>query len=455
MRAGAEELTPRLAYELAERRKWRVGQAHRARIAGLRRALSERGIDGARPPRWLPMELKATWAEAARDFAAAAGNDPAEAYRDIVMRYGVKRIDPAAPGFERDLRRFHRNYVTNFPLPEEQESRQGFRELWRQSPREGGYQEVGCSVICPLTGRYLMGVNFTIQPRSGSVHFIYGFVNPVARGIGGFSACLIALMREIACAEIAAWLALHDDERPPFHAADGPLILFEKNIIEQMTLTDILKDTAGIDIDHPPRRRSRLVSSAISQSIRDLIWDRRGGRVVDYSYVQSSLDGVVRVPDDDRDDVIAFILRAPLDEARRRRAASVLEECLDGRLEGGTRLALCAFAPTGTRALPAAQIRLSNHVFQGISVVKDPDHLDEDIYFQAQMASLSMNSRDGGVALKPIVPGGPNVGNFDEAEHMTKRLLATITWAELRAGRQRTYAEWLRLKASAMPDATA
>jgi hypothetical protein len=454
VRARAEELTPLLAYELSERRKWRVGQAHRGRIAGLRRALSQRGLEGARPPPWLPRELRANWTEAARDFAATAGGDPDEAYRNIVMRYGVKRIDPAAPGFERDLRQFHRNYVTNFPLPEEQESRQGFRELWRQSPREGGYQEVGCSVVCPLTGRYLMGVNFTIQPRSDSVHFIYGFVNPAARGIGGFSACLIALMRQIARAEIAAWLARHNDERPPFHAADGPLILFEKNIIEQMSLTGILKDTAGIDIDHPPRRRSRLVSSAISQSIRDLIWDRRGGRVVDYSYVQSSLDGVVRVPDGNRDDVIALILRAPLDEPRRRRAAAVLEQCLNGRLEGGTRLALCAFAPPGTQSVPAAQIQLSNHVFQGISVVKDPKHLDEDIYFQAQMASLSLNSRDGGVALKPIAPGGPNVGSFNEAEQMTKRLLATVTWAELRAARQRCYAEWLRLKAPAMPDAT-
>ena len=139
-----------------------------------------------------------------------------------------------------------------------------------------------------------MGLNFTVQPRSDSVHFIYGFVNPLARGIGGFSACLIALMRQIARAEIFAWLARHHDERPPFHNPDGPLILFEKNIIERMTLTDILKDSAGIDIDHPPRRRSRLVSSAISQSVRDLIWDRRGGRIVDYNYVQSSLDGVVR-----------------------------------------------------------------------------------------------------------------------------------------------------------------
>ena len=120
------------------------------------------------------------------------------------------------------------------------------------------------------------------------------------------------------------------------------------------------------------------------------------------------------------------------------------------RPSGGRRPTGAAFAPAGTHAVPAEQIRLSNEVFQGISVVKDPAHLHEDIYFQAQMASLSLNNRDGTVALKPIAPSGANARDFDEAERMTKRLLACVTWAELRAGRDRTHAEWLRHKARAM-----
>ena len=60
------------------------------------------------------------------------------------------------------------------------------------------------------------------------------------------------------------------------------------------------------------------------------------------------------------------------------------------RVEPGWR---SARSPPGTDTIPAAQIRLSNHVFQGISVVKDPDHVAEDIYFQAQMVSLSRSSR--------------------------------------------------------------
>jgi hypothetical protein len=448
VRPAREDLTPLWAYERAERQKRLVGQLFRAKIVRLHHALSEQGT--VRIPRWLPPDLKANWIAAARDFVSGA--EPIAAYRDVVMRHGVKRIDPASRGFERELRQFHRNYVTNFPLPAEQESRQGFRDLWRASPREGGYQEVGCSVICPLTGRYLMGVNFTIQPRSDSVHFIYGFVNPIARGIGGFSAQIIDLMRDIARAEIETYLAWHNAARPAFRAGDGPLILFEKNILDEMTLTDILRDTAHIDIDHPPGRGSRLVASAISQSLRDFIWDRRGGRVVDYAYIQSSLDGVIRVPREVRDDVIAMLIRAPLDDTRRRRAAELLETCLGGRLAGGTQLALCAFASAGTHAVPVEQIRLSNEIFQGISVVKDPAHLHEDIYFLAQMASLSLNSRDGTVALKPIAPSGANARDFDEAERMTKRLLACVTWAELRAGRDRTHAEWLRHKARAMAE---
>jgi hypothetical protein len=437
-------LPPLAAYERAERQKHSVGQAFRGKIIRLRQMLSERGIAASRIPPWLPQPLRAGWRDAARAFLA--GDDPLAAYRTMVMRHGLVHVDPAARSFERDLRQFHREYVKNFPLPAEQETRQGFRELWRASPRDGGYQEVGRSVVCPLTGRYLMGVNFTIQPRSDSVHFIYGFVNPVARGIGGFSALLLEMMRSTARAEITAWLASHPDQQPSFRSPDGPLILFEKNIITAMTLTDILRDTAHIDIDHPPTRRSLLVASAISQSMRDFIWDRRGGRIVDYHYLQPSLDGVVRVPDAARPDVIAYIFGEAPDQVRRRSAAAVLARCLNGRIEGATQLALCVFAADGARAVPAAQVRLSNKIFQGISVVKDPVHLGEDIYFQAQMTSLERHTQDGMVGLKPILPGDGSARDFREAEQMTKALLATLTWELLREGRDRTYADWLRAR---------
>jgi hypothetical protein len=448
---GREELSPLEAYELAERQKHRLGEAFRGKVFRLHRALA---ADGP-PPGNLPGELWRGWREACRTFAAAPAGDQATiagAYRDVVMRYGLKRIDPASRSFGRDLREFHCNYVASFPLPEEQESRQGFRDLWKAPLGTGGYEEVGYSVLCPLTGRYIMGLNFTIQPQSDSVHFVYGFVNPIARLIGGFSARLIGLMRDVARRRIASHLERHPADRPPYHSGGDPLILFEKNVLNEMTLTEILRDTARTDIDRPPRRGARLIASAVSQSFRDLVWDRRGGRVIDYNYMQSSLDGVVRVPEAARSIVIAHLNRAPLSTTKRQQAARVLAECLGRRAPGCVTLNLCAFADPGTQSLPAAQVRRSNEIFQGVSVVKDPEHVAEDIYFQAQMASLSARALDGTIALRPIPATGSGGRDFHEAERTTRRLLASVTWAELREGRDRTYGEWVQQKAHVLAE---
>ena len=81
-----------------------------------------------------------------------------------------------------------------------------------------------------------------------------------------------------------------------------------------------------------------------------------------------------------------------------RRAKKELARAVGDRQPGCTTLDLCAFAQPGRNAVPIAQIRKSNEIFQGISVVKDPDHLREDIYYQAQMASLAEKSVGGRVA---------------------------------------------------------
>jgi hypothetical protein len=452
------QLSPLHAYEVAERQKQRLGAAFRAKLIRLHRIMSENGAAAHRIPPGLPETLRQSWHDAVRRFAATPATDRSAivaTYRDVVMQFGLKRIEPASRSFGQDLREFHRNYVTNFPLPEEQESLEGFRDLWRASPRDGGYEEIGYSALCPLTGRYIMGVNFTVQPRSNSVHFIYGFVNPIARGLSGFSASIVNLMRDVSQRSIASHFERCPADRPSFYSNAGPLILFEKNIIDEMSLTEILMDTAHVDIDRPPRRGARLAASSISQNMRDFIWDRRGGRVIDYNSIQSSLDGVVRVPTGERDTIIAWLNRMPLDHGQQRRAEAILRRCLDGRLPGCRTLNLCAFVEPGTRSVPSAQIEKSNAIFQGISVVKDPEHLQEDIYFQAQMASLAEHTRDGAVALRPITPSGPGVLDFHDAERLTKRLLAAVTWPELRDGRDRTYSEWLRLKAPAMAEATA
>jgi hypothetical protein len=447
-------LCPLEAYDRAALRRQFVAGRFRGKIALLHRRLVEGGLSVERAPSWLHGPARARWPEVSRAFVAAAPPGDVTAigatYATLAMRYGVVWLDPNMPGFRRAYRVWYREYVTNFPLPEEQETRSGFRELWRASPREGGYQEIACGVHCPLTGRFLAGLNFTIQPRSDTVHFIYGFVNPAARGFGGLSRHLIQLMREEGRKAITQHFLKNPDERPPFHDPDGPLIVFEKNIIEEMSLTEILRDSAGVDIDRPPTHHARQEASAMSQSERDAIWDHHGGRVVDYHSIQSSLDGVVRVPDAETGTVIAFLNDDSLEDARRLHAERLLNDALDGRLPGCLTLNLCVFVAPGLTSVPAVQIRRSNEIFQGISVVKDPAHLHEDIYFQAQMTSLAAREKAGRIALRRIAPCGPGVTTFAEAEALTRRLLGVVTWDELRAHPDRPYGAWLRLKASAM-----
>ena len=406
-------LSPIEAYERAEQQKRRLGEAFRKRIVRLARGGAMRRI------------------LAARDDEAAI----CAAYRAVAMA-GARRIDPAKADFEAHLRAFHRNYVTNFPLPEEQETLDGFRRLWRAPARADGYREVGYNVVCPLTGRYLLGAAFTIQPQSDSVTFIYGFVNPVARGIGGFSAALIGLMREQGRAAIATHLERRPADRPGYHDPAGPLILFEKNVLEAMSLTDILMDTARVSVDDPPRTGACLAASSIGQSMRDLVWHRRGARIVDYAYAQGSLDGVVRVAAGQRHAVIAALHAG-------NGAAPELLDALGDRVAGCVALNLCAFVADGVRVLRAAQVRRSQEVFQGISVVKDEANLGDDIYFQAQMASLDASTRHGAVALRPIAPVG--AGDFHGAEAALKQVLSGLTWADLRAARGRAYGDWLRV----------
>ncbi len=372
--------------------------------------------------------LAALLAGAADEAAVCA------AYRTVAMTFGAGRVDPAR---EADLRLFHAHYVTNFPLPAEQETLDGFRRLWRAPARADGYREVGYNVVCPLTGRYLLGVAFTIQPQSDSATFIYGFVDPAARGIGGFSAALLAFMREQARLAIASHLAAHPADRPPYHDPAGPVILFEKNDLAAMSMADILMDTARIDIDHPPRTGACLAASSIGQSLRDLVWHRRGGRIVAYAYAQGSIDGVVRVADGDRAAVIGLLQGRGQDAA----ACAALDAALGGRLPGCVALRLCAFAPPGCSTLPAAQVARSQAQFQGISVVKDEANLAQDVYFQAQMASLAAHAPDGGVPLRAIEPVG--AADLAGAEAVFKRLLSGLTWEDLRAARDRPYAAWL------------
>ena len=127
------------------------------------------------------------------------------------------------------------------------------------------------------------------------------------------------------------------------------------------------------------------------------------------------------------------------------RVEKELARAVGDRQPGCTTLDLCALAQPGRNADPIAQIRKSNEIFQGISIVRDPDHLQEDIYFQAQMASLAKKPVGGRVALRPIAPAGGAPSFVEAAQQMTP-VLRLLTWERISARREWTYPEWLEDK---------
>jgi hypothetical protein len=373
------------------------------------------------------------------------------AYREIATKYGLKRVDPKSPNFESDMNEFHENYLTNFPIPSEQESKEGFIDLLKAGTRQDGYEERAYSLVCPLTGRYLMGVNFAIQPPSNSIHFTYGFVMPWARGNIGFSRALIDVMTNAGAEHIAKY---------PKAFEGKPLITFEKNILAEMTLGDILMDTAGIDIHNPPNEGADLHLSSIGQSMRDLIWKQRGGKIVSFNYIQSSLEGVVSVgnPADEKLAIRFLNKDASLTAGEKTRAESIMGKAVGEKEPGCNVLNLCVFVPAGTDQVSVAQIKKAMTIFQGTSVVKDPANIENDIYFKAMMADLESKAKGGMIALADIKPYGgdiPAVNSFRDAEELTKLLLKNVSWEELRANADRPYAEWVAEKTSAVAPAFA
>ena len=72
-------------------------------------------------------------------------------------------------------------------------------------------------------------------------------------------------------------------------------------------------------------------------------------------------------------------------------------------------------------------------------MVKDPHHIGEGHLFPGTDDSLSERTEDGVIASTDVAPGVSGLQNFHEEERITKRLLAEMTWAELREGRERSY----------------
>jgi hypothetical protein len=438
-------LSPLEAYDLSAAQKERRRQEHLHRVIELYDA-------AARRPAASPAE--AAFVAKVDDNRGRRPDTPLavavqQAYRDVAFQFGLRRIKPCEFDFQRGLDLFFENYKVNFPILAEQETKKGFRELWHARRPDSGYEERGYSVICPLTGEYLAGLEFSIQPESDSVHFVYGFVMPWVRGGWGFGAGLLAVMRDEACSAIADYFRDNTDKEPPWRCPRGPLIIFEKNSLDDMTVTDVLMDSASVDVNDPPRADADLSLSSISQSLRDLAWRRLGGKIISYNYLQSSLEGVVEVPPETRDQVIRLLNKkfATSEAPGAAGAERALSRAIGKLKEGCRTLSLCAFVGKDVNDLPAAQVRRHNEIFQSISVAKvEADKIKNDIYFEAQMQSLQDNSIGGRVRLDEIEAAGSKPGDFRAAEALTRRLLALVTWDELRESPDRTFHEWLAKK---------
>lgn len=366
-------------------------------------------------------------------------------YRSVALEFGLKQIDPNGPNFSNDLNEFHRNYVTNFPIAAEQESFAGFETLLSAPALSDGYIEVAYSLVCPITGKYLMGLNFTIQPSSNSAHFVYGFVVPWARKPIGFSRALVAIIKRVATEHIS---------RHPTRFPGEPLITFEKNILAMMTLEEILMDSAGVNVESPPVEGVDLTLSSIDQSVRDLAWSRLGAKIVDYTYLQSSLDGVVKISDSKEEALVSrYLTNGPdISIEQSGLATNILEAHLGEKEEGCCTLNLCVFAGDA-EFVNEQQIFEAMKAFQGVSVTKQSEEIEQDIYFRASISDLRRKAKDGRISLRPIAPFGgeiPDVQSFEDAAALTELLLGILTWSELRENPDRTYAEWLNLKSQTL-----
>lgn len=478
------ELSPYEAYKLSEQQKADLGKDFLHKLVRIYREAKEGSTPSdlvkpevhiqSRNPNLLRQAQQAAEArqqQALKEFVSAVdqkledtrGKDEVNAvrlaYREIAIKYGLKQVDPTSPSFNRDLNEFHRNYVTCFPIPSEQESKAGFKELVKapmiEEGENKGYKEVIYSAVCPFTNQFLMGVNFSIQPNNNAAVFTYGFVAPEARGAVGFSRPLVGSMTKIASDHI---------EKFPTKYPGAPLVVFEKNILGEMALGDILLDSAGINAKKPPREGVDLSRSSIDQSLRDLAWDRLGGVVVNCNYMQSSLDGVVKVDPKAEPFVIRYLNKdATLSDGQKREADRTLKAALGDKVEGCTSLALCVFAPADVKEVDAGRVKDILRTFQGISVVSDPQGIRDDIYFKACMQDIdSKTTADGKLSLGaiPAFSGPFPATGFTGAAKITNELLKHVTWKEITKNADRTYGEWLDIKkdeisASARPGASA
>jgi hypothetical protein len=379
------------------------------------------------------------------DVRAALVNNDRSAFRmaycSLVANVGIRCIDPNSSAFIADLTKFYTNYVENFPIPAERESFDGFARLLADRARADGYVEVAYNACCPLTGRYLMGFDFTIQPTSRTAHLIYCFLAPYARGLG-FSKVLLS--------EIMRLSNLHMLNYPSLYPGDV-IITFEKNILQEMSLPEILLDSCGIDIDEPPVANQDLSRSGIDQSVRDLIWDSLGAKIIDYNYIQSSLDGIVKIDvEEQRRLVVRFLNTDPGMTTRENEIAERALRLAVGSKDPGCQLLnLCAFVPPGTADLDSSRVCEAMKCFQGISVIKDEKAIEQDAYFAASMADLIQRSRSGRIALKKIQPYCGDISNlksFADAAYLTHALLRNTKWDELRSCPEMKYADWIKFK---------
>jgi hypothetical protein len=426
----SRKLTPYEAYTASETQKRVLADNFLDQLVAQYKTIKADGSEGAPPQAMFAAAVDAKLESGAELRKAVAG-----VYPDIIKAYGITRVDPRKPGA---LREFYDAYEPNFPLDDERESFSGFKEILATPATPTGYLEVADTIKCPLTGRVLGGANYSMIPESNSVHFVYGFLAPEARGLG-LSRTMLEVMEK----------NFEAHKREGGYATEFPnaLIAIEKNDLREMDLPSILRDSAGIRTKRPPREGDNLTRSAMGQSLRDAAWAANGFRLVPVRYIQSSLDGVVEVPKAEEENAIAHLVGDPrLGDAEKARAEKALTEARGDKMDACLSLVFCV--KSAAPLVDMKQVMRHQRIFQGISVLDDPDNVGRDIYFKAMMADMSAKPRF--VLSQPI----PAVGaaTFRAADAVTKDLLQRTDWKEINAHPERTYGEWLDISA-AQPEA--
>lgn len=398
-----------------------------------------------------------------------------EAHIELTRTHGVVTLNPSAADFDTQYDKFYN--TLSVAIPDTQLEPKDDLKVLLQKGYAGtdGKKELGILATCPLTDQPLLATNFYVQPHINMAWFIYGGVNPTARG-WGYLDVLMGAMKDKTASEFAAY---HTDKGlPPI--TTKPIVALEMDNPFAMSAQDILYDVS--------RRTEALAEGesvepigAIDPFLRGEKYagkDGENAKVLAALYRQPSLAGKItakRITNVTKDKdaaelVIKYLAEELTSDDDKRKAENFLQQVEDANRRVHLRLAAQALrqddpALTKEAALEKAReddsydlgstilrlvlvtndktiekarlVALVKHFFAD-SVLKTGNikDVEEDVYFQAMMRSIDKIPGDI-IPLQTIAEAlvKPPAKDLKEMQQLAPTVLGTMSWEDIKGER--------------------